>query len=75
MYAPRVRYQHPKTGVDEVYEPSRFGGERFSVGERTALYYDPRKDLVGRPLDRPIRDTAILLIVGIGLMVAQFFSR
>lgn len=49
-------FQHPATGAEQVYEPSRFGGERFAVGERTALYYDPQKDSVGRPLDRPFRD-------------------
>lgn len=75
MYAPRVRFQHPKTGVDQVYEPSRFGGERFVVGERTALYYDPRKDAVNRPLDRPVKETAIIVIIGLGFLAAQYFSR
>ena len=75
MHAPRVAFQHPKTGADEVYEPSRFGGERFTVGKRTALYYDPHKDSVGRPLDRPFRDTAILVILGVGFLAAQYFSR
>ena len=75
MYAPRVAFQHPSTGAEEVYEPSRFGGERFAVGERTALYYDPQKDSVGRPLDRPFRETAIIVIVGVGFFAAQYFSR
>lgn len=75
MYAPRIAFQHPRTGAHEVYEPTRFGGERFAVGERTALYYDPHKDSVGRPLDRPLRDTAIIVIFGIGFLAAQFFAR
>ena len=75
MYAPRVSFQHPKTGADEVYEPSRFGGERFAVGERTALYYDPQNDSVGRPLDRPFRETAIIVTLGVGFLAAQYFSR
>ena len=75
MYAPRVAFQHPKTGADEVYEPSRFGGERFAVGEQTALHYDPQKGSVGRPLDRPVRETAVLVIIGVGFLAAQYFSR
>ncbi len=74
-YAPRVSFQHPRSGAGEVYEPSRFGRERFAVGEQTALYYDPRTDSVGRPLDRPLRDTAIIVILGIGFLAAQYFDR
>jgi|GEM_PF-6898937 len=73
-YAPKVSYQHPKTGASEVYEPSRFGQERFETGSRTELIYDPEKDRIYRAAERPIRDTIVLVAVGLGLMVAQYFS-
>lgn len=68
-------FRHPKTGAEEIYEPSRFGGERFAIGERTALYYDPQKGAVDRPLDSPFRETAIIVIIGVGFLAAEYFAR
>ena len=74
MYAPRVAYQHPRTGRDEVFEPKGFNQNRFAVGERAELIYDPAKDRVFRPLDRPVKDTVVLVLVGVGFITAQFFA-
>ncbi|MFN3256496.1 MAG: hypothetical protein ACE37B_12430 [Ilumatobacter sp.] len=74
-YAPRVSYQHPGTGTTEIYEPTRFGQHRFAVGERTTLFYDAESGKVTRPLDRPKRETSLLLVIGVGFIAAQYFSR
>lgn len=75
LYAPRVSFLHPATGNGEIYEPTRFGQHRFTVGESTPLIYDPRKDRLFRPLERPVRDTLVLLSLGIGFIAAQYFDR
>lgn len=75
LYAPRVSYLHPATGHGEIYEPTRFGSHRFTVGESTPLIYDPRRTRLFRPLERPARDTVVLLSLGIGFIVAQYFDR
>ncbi len=74
LYAPRVVFQHPRTGKDEVYEPTGFGGSRFTVGERTDVIYDPATERVFRPLDQPVRETTVLVLVGLGLIAAQYFG-
>ncbi len=74
MHAPVVTYQHPVSGRPETYEPTRFGGSRFVVGSQTALVFDPAKDRVFRPLDRPVKDMAVLSLVGIGFIVAEMFG-
>lgn len=75
LYAPRVAFRHPTTGHDGVYEPTRFGQHRFTVGSRTPLVYDPATDRVFRPLDRPIRETLVLVALGVFFIVAQFLAR
>ena len=75
LYAPRVRYQHPRTGADETFEPRSFNGERFDVGAPAQLYHDPRTDSVRRPPYRPLRSAAITTAVGVALIVAPFFAR
>ncbi|MBD8868484.1 hypothetical protein [Nocardioides donggukensis] len=74
-YAPRVAYRHPLTGVEAVLEPTRFGQHRFTAGESTALVYDPARDRVFRPLDRPVRETTVLVLLGVGFIVAQLLAR
>ncbi len=74
-YAPRVSYRHPRTGRDETYEPTGFGKTRFTVGEQTPLIHDPADDRVYRPLDRPVKDTVVLVLVGVGFIAAQVFAR
>jgi hypothetical protein len=75
MYAPRVAFQHPRTGAAETFEPTRFNNDRFTVGASTALVYDPATDTVTRPLDRPVKDTIVLVLLGVGLMAAQFLAN
>lgn len=70
VYAPRVAYQHPRTGTAEVYEPTRFELHRHTVGAQTPLVYDPVTDRLSRPLDRPVKDT--LVLVGAGLFFIFF---
>lgn len=74
LYAPRVAYTHPRTGEHETYEPTRFSNHRCEPGDAVVLHYDPAADRVRRPLERPVKDTAVLVLVGIGFIAAQFFG-
>lgn len=75
LYAPRIAYRHPMTGRDEVFEPSSFGGRRFTADEPAELVYDPAADRLFRPLDQPVRETVVLGLVGVGFIVAQYLDR
>jgi len=74
-YAPRVSYIHPKTQLQETYEPSSYGSARFVPGETTELAYSSSKNKIIRPLDNPFKETSVLLLIGVGLIVAQYFSN
>ena len=75
LYAPRVAYVDPRSGRQETFEPSAFGSARFSAGDPATVIVDSDRDRVTRPMDRPIRDTALFVLLGTGMIAAQFFDR
>ena len=74
LHAPRVSYCHPRTGAVEVHEPTGFGQRRWSAGEAVDLVHDPATDRVRLPEPEPLRALLVCGLVGIGLIVAQWFD-
>ncbi len=72
VHAPRVAYRHPRTGAEQVLEPTSFGQERFTPGAPIELVYDPAADAMRRPDANPWRAAVVLIAVGVGFVVAQW---
>ena len=71
-YGPRVSYIHPGTGTESILEPVSFGRRRFVAGEPVDLAYDPESGEVTRPDPPSWRETAVLVAVGVGFILAEW---